>query len=572
MMNLKRSTVIFALLLISCAHASQQDTGQAEKPGFEAEKQAELPKQKLTEEVLYEYLLGEMALQRDQPELAAQLYLKLANSTRDPRLARYAAHLAFETRQMDKAMAAFNLWLEIEPNSLLAKQALATLLISGGKLDESRPHLKSLLAATTENVGNIFMRISPMITSYPDKSIAFNLLHELAQPYPRVAEARWALAQAAEAAGKHELALEEAQQAYALRPEWDSAALLNAQLLKGTAPQQALTLLKKYLEAYPDTKEVRLFYARALMEQKQNQEARSEFQQLLNAYPDNADLAFAVGLLSLDLGELDRGEKELQQALTNKKKDENVVYFYLGQLSEAKKHDEEAMQNYNKVKDGEYNFSARLRMAYLTNKSGKLNEARQILHKTVTKNNQQRVQLAMVEAQILRDAKQFESAYQVLMQGLEKLPNQPVLMYEAAMLADKAGKHDAFEQMMRKLIEIEPDNAQAYNALGYGLLERNERVPEAMKLVEKAYQLAPEDAGIIDSMGFGYYRSGNLSKSLEFLRRAYAANPDPEIAAHLGEVLWVQGEKEQAKKMWSDALIANPESTVLQLVIKKFTP
>ncbi|MEQ1836014.1 MAG: tetratricopeptide repeat protein [Candidatus Nitrotoga sp.] len=572
MMNLKRSTVIFALLLISCAHASQQDTGQAEKPGFEAEKQAELPKQELTEEVLYEYLLGEMALQRDQPELAAHLYLKLANSTRDPRLARYAAHLAFETRQMDKAMAAFNLWLEIEPNSLLAKQALATLLISGGKLDESRPHLKSLLAATTENVGNIFMRISPMITSYPDKSIAFNLLRELAQPYPRVAEARWALAQAAEAAGKHELALEEARQAYALRPEWDSAALLNAQLLKGTAPQQALTLLKKYLESYPDTKEVRLFYARALMEQKQNQEARTEFQQLLNAYPDNADLAFAVGLLSLDLGELDRGEKELQQALTNKKKDENVVYFYLGQLSEAKKHDEEAMQNYIKVKDGEYNFSARLRMAYLTNKSGKLNEARQILHKTVTKNNQQRIQLAMVEAQILRDAKQFESAYQVLMQGLEKLPNQPDLMYEAAMLADKAGKHDAFEQMMRKLIEIEPGNAQAYNALGYGLLERNERVPEAMKLVEKAYQLAPEDAGIIDSMGFGYYRSGNLSKSLEFLRRAYAANPDPEIAAHLGEVLWVQGEKEQAKKMWSDALIANPGSTVLQLVIKKFTP
>lgn len=572
MMNLKHSIVIFALLLISCAHASQQDTGQAEKPGFDAEKQAELPKQELTEEVLYEYLLGEMALQRDQPELAAQLYLKLANSTRDPRLARYAAHLAFETRQMDKAMAAFNLWLEIEPNSLLAKQALATLLISGGKLDESRPHLKSLLAATTENVGNIFMRIAPMITNYPDKSIAFNLLRDLAQPYPRVAEARWTLAQAAEAAGKHELALEEAQQAYTLRPEWDSAALLNAQLLKSTAPQQALALLKKYLESYPDTKEVRLFYARALMEQKQNQEARTEFQQLLNAYPDNADLAFAVGLLSLDLGELDRGEKELQQALTNKKKDENVVYFYLGQLSEAKKRDEEAMQNYNKVKDGEYNFSARLRMAYLTNKSGKLDDARQILHKTVTKNNQQRVQLAMVEAQILRDAKQFESAYQVLIQGLEKLPNQPVLMYEAAMLADKAGKHDAFEQMMRKLIEIEPDNAQAYNALGYGLLERNERVPEAMKLVEKAYQLAPDDAGIIDSMGFGYYRSGNLSKSLEFLRRAYAANPDPEIAAHLGEVLWVQGEKEQAKKMWSDALIANPGSTVLQLVIKKFTP
>jgi len=572
MMNLKRSTVFFALLLISCAHASQQDTGHAEKPELEAKKQAELPKQELTEQILYEYLLGDMALQRGQPELAAQLYLKLANATRDPRLARYAAHLAFETRQMDKAMSAFNLWLEIEPDSLLAKQALAALLVSGGKLDEARPHLISLLAATTGDVGNIFTRVSSMIASYPDKSAAFNLLRELAQPYPQVAEARWVLAQVAEAAGQHELALKEAQQAYALRPEWDSAVLLNARLLQSTLPQEALTLLKKYLETYPDTKEVRLFYARALMQQKQNREARSEFQQLLNAYPDNADLAFAVGLLSLDMGELDRGEKELQQALANKKKDENVVYYYLGQLSEAKKHEEEAMKNYSKVKDGEYEFSARIRMAYLVNKSGKLDEARQLLHKTTPKNNKQRAQLTMVEAKILRDALQFEAAYQVLVKELEKLPNQPELMYEAAMLAERVGKHHAFEQMMRKLIEIEPGNAQAYNALGYGLLERNERVPEAMKLVEKAYQLAPDDAGIIDSMGLGYYRLGNLPKSLEFLRRAYAANPDPEIAAHLGEVLWEQGEKEQAKKMWSDALKSNPDNTVLQFVIKKFVP
>lgn len=158
------------------------------------------------------------------------------------------------------------------------------------------------------------------------------------------------------------------------------------------------------------------------MQQKQNREARSEFQQLLNAYPDNADLAFAVGLLSLDMGELDRGEKELQQALANKKKDENVVYYYLGQLSEAKKHEEEAMKNYSKVKDGEYEFSARIRMAYLINKSGKLDEARQLLHKTIPKNNKQRAQLTMVEAKILRDALQFEAAYQVLVKELENYP------------------------------------------------------------------------------------------------------------------------------------------------------
>lgn len=572
MMNLKRTTVIFAMLLVSCAHASQQSIGQAVKPEFVSQKPATLPKQELTEEVLYEYLLGEMALQRGQPILAAQIYLKLANSTRDPRLARYAAHLTFDTRQMDKAVAAFQLWLELEPDSLLAKQALATLLISGGKMAEARPYLESLLAESTENAGNVFMQIAPMIANYPDKNAALNFIRELAQPYPRMAEAHLVMAQIAESAGKHSLALEEARQAISLRPEWDSAVLLHAQLLQEKDPQQALELLKKYLENYPDAKEVRLFYARVLLEQKQNREARAEFQRLLSAYPDNADLAFAVGLLSIDMGELDRGEKELQQALSSGKKDESVVYYYLGQLSEAKKHYEDAIQNYGKVKDGEYNFAARLRMAYLTNKLGKPEEAHQILQKTVAKNNQQRIRMIMIEAEMLSDAQKFESAYQKLKLGLAKFPNHPDLLYEAGMMAEKTGNHDVFEQMMRKLIEIKPDHAHAHNALGYGMLERNERIPEAMQLVEKAYQLDPNDVGIIDSMGFGYYRLGNLPKSLEFLRRAYAANPDPEIAAHIGEVLWMQGEKEQAKKTWDDALKLNPDSAALQLVIKKFTP
>jgi len=160
----------------------------------------------------------------------------------------------------------------------------------------------------------------------------------------------------------------------------------------------------------------------------------------------------------------------------------------------------------------------------------------------------------------------------VLTQGLEKMPNHPDLLYETAMLAEQLGKHDVFEQLMRKVIEVKPDHAQAYNALGYSLLDRNERVQEGMQLVEKANQLAPDDAGIIDSMGWGHYRMGNLVKSLEFLRRAYNANPDPEIAAHLGEVLWVQGVQEQAKKVWADALKSHPDNAVLQGTMKKFIP
>ncbi len=572
MMILKRSAIIFSLLLTACAHAPQQAVEQVEKPEPQAEKPLDLPKLELTGQMLYEFLLGDVASQRGIPGMAAQIYMKLADSTRDPRVASRAAHLAYDAHEMDKAVEAFKLWLELEPASLEAKQMLSMMLIGGGRLDEARPHLVEILAAYPERAGHALMKIYPFIAQHPDKIAVFDLLHELAQPYPRVAEAHLVLAQAAGAAGKHELALNEVRQARVLRAEWEMAALFEAQLLQRELPQEALALLKKYLAAYPEANDARLLYARTLLEQKQYAESRMEFQRLLKAHPENADLAFAVAMLSLEMGELERAENGLRQALVNGKKDEGTVYYYLGQLCEAKKSNEDALQNYRKVQDGEYVYAAHLRVAYLLYRTGKLEEARDYLHQSAAQNNQQRVQLMSLEAQILREAKQPEAAYQVLTQGLEKLPNHPDLLYGAAMLADQIGKHEVFEQLMRKVIQVKPDNAQAYNALGYSLLDRNERVQEGMQLVEKASQLAPDDAAIIDSVGWGHYRLGNIPKSLEFLRRAYTANPDPEIAAHLGEVLWVQGEKGQAKKVWDAALKSHPDNAVLQEAVKRFLP
>jgi len=577
-MILKRSTIIIPLLLAACAHAPQQvavtepPQQEAASPHQVTEQPLNLPKLELTGNMLYEFLLGDIANQRGSPELAAQVYLDLANETQDPRVARRAAQLAFEARQMDKSVEALNLWLKLEPSSHQAKQLLTTVLLSGGKLDEARHYLVEMLAAYPDQVGHTFTQIYSLLVRYPDKDAALALLHDLAQPYPRVPEGHLVQAQAAATAGKREIALEEARQARALRPDWELAVLLEAQLLQQESPQQASALLHKYLATYPDAGEVRLLYARMLLEQKQYAEARTEFQRLLGMHPESADLAFAVAMLSLEMGELDRAESELRLALAKGKKDESTVYYYLGQLNEAKKLDEEALKNYRQVPDGEYAYPARLRVAYLLYKTGKLEEAREYLHQTTAQNNQQRVQLLSVESQLLRDSKQVATAYQVLTQGLEKLPNHPDLLYETAMLADLLGKHDVFEQMMRKVIEIKPDYAQAYNALGYSLLDRNERVQEGMQLVEKAIQLSPDDAGIIDSMGWGHYRMGNLDKSLEFLRRAYTVDPDPEIAAHLGEVLWVQGVKEQAKKVWDEALKSHPDNAVLQGTMKKFIP
>ena len=583
MMTSSRSAIIFSMLLAACAHTPQQAKEAPEKQAetaqtgaaasdLQTKKSLNLPKQELTGQMLYEFLLGEAANQRGNRGLATRIYTGLASSTRDPRVAARAASLAYESRDMEAATEAFNLWLELEPASLQAKQMLSMMLVSGGKLEEARPHLIGMLAAYPDKIGHALMRIYPFFLRHPDKVAAFNLLRDLAQPYPQVAEAHWVVAQAAEAAGKHNLALEEVRAARTLQPSMESAVVVEAQLLRRESPQRAIDVLKKYVSAYPQANEARLFYARLLLEQKRFAESRKEFQYLLEAHPGNPDLAFAVAMLSLEMGELEPAENQLRQALDKGKKDEDTVYFYLGQLSEAKKNDAEALQYYRKVQNGEHAYAAHLRMAVLAAQSGNLDEARKYLHQATPQNNQQRVQLLLTEAQLLREAKQVEAAYQVLIQGLEKLPSHPNLLYVAGMLADQIGKHGEFEQMMRKVIEIQPDHAQAYNALGYSLLDRNERIEEGMQLVEKANQLAPDDSAVIDSVGWGHYRLGNLSKSLEFLRRAYSANPDPEIAAHLGEVLWAHGDKEQAKKIWDDSMKSHPDNAVLQAVIKKFLP
>ena len=577
--------LLFPLLLAACAHAPQQlaedqdaDQHELEMTGApsartDADKDAAYPKMELSSQMLYTFLLADIAAQRGQKELAAQAYIELAKTTRDVRAARRAAQLSFEAHELEQTLEALKLWHELEPQAVMPKQMLATVLVSGGKLEEARPYLVELLASDSGNAGRNFVQIYPLFGRYADKQAVYKMLQELAQPYLKFAEVHFVLAQAAEAAARHDESLAEARQARALRPEWELPVLLEAQLLQqAKTPAAALAVAKKYLAEYPDANEVRLFYARALLEQKQYQESRIQFQQLLKSRPDNAELAFAIALLSIQMGELDRAEQELKQALSVGKKDGSTVHYYLAQLNEAKKNDAAALQEYLQVKEGEYVFPSRLRIAFLLVKTGKLSEAREALHQAAARNNQQRALLVLTEGQILRDAKQYDLAFQVLSKGLETLPNHPDLLYEAAMVADKQGKADVFEEMLRKLIKVDPEHAHAYNALGYSFLERKVRLAEAMQLVEKAYQLAPDDAAIIDSMGWGYYLTGDLSKSVEFMRRAYAAFPDPEVAAHLGEVLWQQGAKVEAKSIWQDSLKKNPDNAVLQAVIKKFIP
>lgn len=565
--------IVCCLLLTACAQTLPRT--EPAQPVAPAEPQAEagpvLPDLELSDELLYEFLLTEIANQRGHKALAVKGSADMAKQTGDPRLAKRAAQLAIESGDMSKSIDALRYWREVEPTSIFAARMLSSILLRGGKLDEAQPELAMILAAEKENQGNEFMQIFQMVAPYPDKPAALKLMRDLAQPYPHIAEAHWSVAQLARLNGDDELALDEVRQARKLRPKWGTAVSLEAQLLLKSAPQQALETLRRYLSDYPHMREIRLQYARMLLEQKQYEASRNEFQRLAKDNPNNPDIAFAIALISLQLNDFQDAEAQLRRLLDKGGMDQSTVQYYLGQLSEAKEDENRAIAHYREVKGGGYQFAAQLRVVYLLNKLGKLDEAREYLHQTPAADNQQRVQLILLESQLLHEAKRAENAYQVLQQGLEKLPNHPELLYATGMMADRVGKPEVFEQLMRKLIQIKPDHAHALNALGYSLLERNERIPEALELVEKALQLAPDDAAIMDSVGWGYYRSGRLDESIAMLRRAFAGNPDSEIAAHLGEVLWMRGDKDEARKIWQDSLKAHPGNVPLQAVIEKFT-
>lgn len=580
-MNKFRRLILASLLLSGCAQLTKpaplkpatQVTPPAPVQAAQVVRtEPVLPNIELSDDLLYEMLMTEFASQRGHKMLALEESADVAQKTRDPRLAKRAAQMALESGDMNRAVAAFTLWQELDPDSMVAARMLSSLLLRGGKLDEARPYVVKVLKSEGANAGLTFLQLYPLVAHNPDHAAALKLMRDLAAPYPDVSEAHWLVAQLAQAAGDDTLALEEVRVARKLRPEWDTPVSLEASLLGKTAPQKSLSLLSEYLKDNPKAHDIRLQYARELLAQKQYKPARDEFELLAKETPDNVELAFAVALISLQLNDLPGAEAELRQSLGKDGKGQDAVAYFLGQLNEAKEDDAQALTYYRKVTAGEYLYAAQLRVVYLLNKQGHLDEAREVLRQIKATIDPQRSQLVIIEAQLLREVKRFDEAYRVLKQGLQKLPDDSELLYQAAMLADKLAHYEESEKLLHRLIKIKPDDAQAYNALGYGFLERNVRIAEAVTLVEKALQLSPGDHAIMDSVGWGYYRAGHLNRSVAMLRKAYAGNPDPEIAAHLGEVLWMRGDKEEAAKLWQDSLKTNPGNEPLQAVMKRFMP
>lgn len=531
----------------------------------------------LTPQFVYQVLVGEIALQRGQYGLAARALGEAAKQTRDLSLVRRATEVALFAKEYALGLEAARHWNEVDPQSLRARELLASLLLATGKLTEAQPKLVELIEQAEARRAEMFQQVVRLLANHSDKEEAFWLISALAKPYPDLPEAQLAIAQAGLATGLHrrdqiEASLAAAERAIKARPSGDHVVLVKAQILGKTSPAEAIAYLQAELALQPKQRAWRAVLAQILVEQKRYREGREQLNQLANEDSRNQELRVAAARLSAQLGEHAEAQRLLEQALGEDPRDPDQLRLLLGQLADERSDWSAAIARYRSVLPGEHYFDAQLKLAVSLGRAGKGEEARTVLAALRPTGDAQELQLTQTKAQLMRDAERHHEAFDFLVGALAVKPDSPELLYDTAMAAEKVGELSILEKHLRRLIELKPESAHAYNALGYTLVDQTARVNEGRKYIERALELSPDDPYILDSMGWALYRSGDYEAGVNWLRRAYKERPDAEIAAHLGEVLWAKGEREEAERVWQNQLKATPRNAVLLETMKRLRP
>lgn len=528
-----------------------------------------LPTLDLSEELLYKLLTSEIAFQRGDWQTAYVTMMSLAQQTRDPRIARRATEIALSAKQADEALSAVRLWRTLAPHSDEAAQYYLSFIILSDNLDEAEPILEKRLSdARPQTRGLLAFQMQRLLARAKDKAAAFALLEKVLSPYLDLPEARLALAQGAYARGDSQRARQEAQTALTLKPDSELAVLALVQVTPDQT--EATHLLANFVAKYPKARDVRMAYARMLIEQKQYAKARREFETMLKEQPQDLTSLYALGVLGVETRDFKSAEQyltaylKLLSAKPDDERDPAQALLLLAQIAEEQNDSEAALKWLSQIEPGEAYLNAQIKRAQVIAKRGDMAAARQLLHETETSGEREQAQLVIAEGQLLREANQLQESLKVYRDGAQRFPNNTDLLYDYAMALEKGSQWEPMESTLRKIMELAPNNQHAYNALGYSLAERNIRLNEAETLVEKALKLAPDDPFILDSMGWVQFRLGKLKEAEDLLRRAYEMRADVEIAAHLGEVLWVKGRKEDAQRLWRDAHKKDPQNDTLK--------
>lgn len=533
---------------------------------------ATLPHLSLTPPMLYELLAAEIAVQRQQLQSAYNSFASLAAQTRDARLARRATEVALGGRAFEQALTSSRLWAELDPASDEPKQAVEALLLATNRLAEVEPLLAQRLGAAREKqqVDAYYGHLQRTLTRIEDRKGAWALLQRVSRDDLGLLSARRTRAVMAEVAGDRDAAIEETRAALRLAPEDAGTAIQLARLLQGQpdkGPAQAAKLLEDFVRSHPDEPTARLALARVYLAERQTRPARATLDAALKRQPEDPPTLFLAAQAAYQAKDLGAARQLLDRFTglpDTVERDNAPAWLFLGQIAEDERKPAEAIDYLRRIDSGELYLPALNRRALLMARSGDSDGAMKLLDSTDPRTAQERQGLVSARASVLRESLRYQEAFDLLDKALADNPDSPELLYDQAMAAEKIGRLDALEKSLRHLMTLQPDNAHAFNALGYTLADRNLRLDEARQLIEKALALSPDDPQIIDSLGWVHFRLGNTQEALKHLRRAYELLPDVEVAAHLGEVLWQSGAQDEALKVWREASGRDASNEVLR--------
>lgn len=566
------AAVLCCIVVAGCGTIGNRGAGAAAASRVSAEGSTDYDvaaPENATAAMVYDVLAGEIAAQRGELEAAYGFYLNAARRTADAAAAERAARIAIYIKRDDWAEQAVQYWTEVAPEDVAARQAAAVIYARVGKLDQALEQLRELLRLEEAKGEEGFLRVAAVLGTLDDVPVRLELMRRLVAEHPGDPRARYAYAVVAVGANQLDLAEVEARKALRLRPDWPQVNILLSRILlaKGNAAS-ARAVLEDALAGSSDSMGLRAAYARLLVDTEDLRAAYSQFLRLQQLQPGNDEVLYALGVLALQLEKRDAAREHFRTLYgMSRRRDEAA--FLIGQIEEKERHLETAREWYERV-GGDLEVEAQVRIARILSQEGQLTQARELLQRLRVRLPEHAVTLYLVEGELLGESGQKGQVLQVYSKALEAYPGDHQLLYARALVAAELGRLALLEQDLSQVLADNPEHADALNALGYTLADQTTRYQEAYEYIRRALELKPDSPAILDSMGWVQYRLGNYQEALDYLQRANEMFPDPEIAGHLVEVLLTMGRKQQARKVWEQAIKRNPDSPQLRQMMRKF--
>ena len=576
------ASVMPVVLALAAAHETAWAAPAAAVPADPVEtihlRSGEPPAVNLTPELLYRLLVAELSAQRSEYDDAAQELLSLAHDTLDARLARRAFQMAMTGRNLALALRAAREWAVLDPSNPEAVAASLALSASSGQTDGLAQTLSRRIA-TADDQDQAVVQAAGIVSKMTDKRLALDVLDKaLAGVTQTSALARLALADAAWAAGDPRRAVDEARQAQTLDPDSQDAAQRVLEYGLRVEPSQAIKDTYAYLDRHPDRRGLQLLLVSRLTGQGAFDEALGLLDRMRHRAPEDFDLLYTQAEVNARAGRYDAAKalldeyisiqqqrrKAIRDDATNAQADVSDARLLLVQIAERQNDLREAIRQLQSIDEPSLLFQARTHEAVLYGKLGDLNQARAILDAIKPADRRERAVVRLTLATIYRDTGRTDQAVELLKAADLEMPDTAEIKYDLGMLLHQQGKTAEFETLMRRVIELDPDNANAYNSLGYTYVEQNRNLDEARGLLERALEIDPDNAYILDSVGWYLFRIHDYQGALEYLRRSYDQMPAADVAAHLGETLWVLGRHDEARRIWAEGHKADPDSAGLR--------